>query len=374
MEIRRILIASDSFKGSVSAIRVAEALGSGLRQVVPHCRIMCLPMSDGGEGTGDAVEALGGERVASPTTTIYGNPQSGYWIRWNRVAVIEASVGSAYVPPEERTKASDHTTSVGTGMLVSEAMADPTIDHVYVALGGTGSTDGGMGFLAALGAEFFDDRGAKLLPFGDNLRRVRQWVPPHPLLKPVTGLYDVGTPLLGPYGAVHLFGPQKGIEIDHLAEMEEALAHYARRVEDKRVEWSRTAGAGAAGGIGFGILAAGGELLAGAQVIGDWCKLSDAIASADLVITGEGQIDSQTIHGKVVGHVVRLAGDHRKPVFAVVGSRSGDLSALHKLGLSMVFPLPTGPLKLDEVMGNSEDLLKIVGEEIGWLIYYTARG
>lgn len=366
MRFQRILIAPDSFKGSLSAVRVADAIMTGLSSSAPDLQVTCLPMSDGGEGAGEVVESLGAKRVQAPTASVYGVPRDGYWLRWNRVALVESSVGSGYVPPNERVAPAEHTTSLGTGLLVSAALQDPDIDSVYVALGGTGCTDGGMGFLAGLGAKFFDASGVLLQPYGKNLGKVRRWSPPPRLLKPLIGLYDVGVPLLGDHGAVHLFGPQKGL--DSLEEVESAMGHYAFCLDGRKPQRYMMPGAGAAGGIGFGVLVAGGTLSGGAEMIGEWCELSDTIARSDLVITGEGRIDAQTLHGKVVGYVVQVAAQHNKPVIAIVGSRSRDLWALHNEGLSFVMPIPTGPMQLDHAINQSEQLTAIVGEELGWLV------
>ncbi|PSR35351.1 MAG: glycerate kinase [Sulfobacillus benefaciens] len=364
----QILIAPDSFKGSLSAQAVATGLARGLSHVLPENSVRIQPMADGGEGTGAVVEHLGGRRVFSPTVTIYGQPTEGYWIRWERVAVVEAAVGSGFVPPESRQFSGEHTTSLGTGLLIAHALADPGIDRVIVALGGTGSTDGGMGLLAALGARFEDSHGQILEPFGDNLGKVAKYSAPH-LTKPLMGIYDVQVPLLGPRGAVAQFGIQKGIAPPNVDRVNAEMAHYAHRIQSQLNEhWIENLGAGSAGGMGFGILAAGGCLEPGAETIAHWCKLDEQIQTADWIVTGEGRIDRQTLEGKVVGTIVRHAEQYHKPVVAVVGSRTDDLHELHLAGLTLVMPLATGPMTLQEEMANAPQLLSLLGEELGWLL------
>lgn len=364
----KILIAPDSFKGSLSAQAVAHALVRGLGRVISERLVRIQPMADGGEGTGAVVEQLGGTRVAAPTATIYGQPAEGYWIRWDKTAVVEASVGSGFVPPDRRQFSGEHTTSLGTGLLIAHALADPGIDRVIVALGGTGSTDGGMGLLAALGARFEDINGRALEPFGDNLAKVAKYCGPH-LTKPLMGIYDVQVPLLGERGAVAQFGVQKGIAPTDVDRVHAAMAQFAHRVQSPHTEnWINGQGAGAAGGMGFGILAAGGTLEPGADTIAGWCHLDEQIQTVDWIVTGEGRIDRQTLEGKVVGTVVRHAEYYHKPVVAVVGSRTDDLDELHRAGLTLVMPLATGPMTLQEEMANAPHLLSLLGEELGWLL------
>ncbi len=364
----QILIAPDSFKGSLSAQAVANALMRGLARVLPESSVRIQPMADGGEGTAAVVEQLGGIRVPAPTTTIYGQPTEGYWIRWERTAVVEAAVGSRFVPIDRRQFSGEHTTSLGTGLLIAHALADPGIDRVIVALGGTGSTDGGMGLLSALGARFEDSHGRVLEPFGDNLEHVEKYSAPH-LTKPLTGIYDVQVPLVGHRGAVAQFGIQKGIAPDHVDRINAAMSQYAHRVQSQQNEdWIDNLGAGSAGGMGFGILAAGGYLESGAETISRWCKLDEQIQAADWIVTGEGRIDRQTLEGKVVGTVARHAEYYHKPVVAVVGSRTDDLHELHQAGLTLVMPLATGPMTLQDEMANTPQLLSLLGEELGWLM------
>lgn len=369
----RVVIAPDSYKGALFTDQVAAAIARGLKQcTVVEWEVTCVPMADGGEGTGVVVRALGGAPVTAQTESIYGVPRTGYWMRWGRRAIVEAAVGSGYVPPSERLQDGEHTTSGGTGLLVAQALADPDVDEVFVALGGTGSTDGGMGFLQALGAEFLDVSGRPLHPWGANLDQVAQYISMRNPEKPVIGLYDVGVPLLGPRGAVHQFGPQKGIAPERLVPMDDAMAHYAGVMHGALDTLADVPGAGAAGGMGFGILALGGRLQSGAQTLAEWSNLDWHIAQTDWVITGEGQIDAQTTEGKVVAWVLQSAQQHQKPVIALVGSRRGDLSSLHRRGLAFTMPIGLGPTNLQEAIRTTAESLLAAGEELGWLLGWVA--
>ena len=363
-----ILLSPDSFKGSLSANAVANALREGLSRILPQATVILRPMADGGEGTGAILETLGGVRVPAASATIYGTSTDGYWIRWQRTALVEAAVGSQFVSAKHQQGSGEHTTSLGTGLLIAAALLDPAIDTVMVALGGTGSTDGGMGLLTALGAQFTDREGRAVEPFGDNLGQVAQCVLPQ-TTKPLIGLYDVQVPLLGRRGSVAQFGIQKGILPEDIQRVDGAMARYAHGVQGKaRANWIDTPGAGAAGGMGFGILAAGGQLRPGAESVAQWGRLETHIMVADWIITGEGKIDAQTAEGKVVGFVIRQAARYGKPVIAVVGNRENDLTLLHQMGLTLVLPLVPGPINLQDAMTEARSLLAMAGEEIGWLI------
>ncbi len=370
----RVVIAPDSYKGSLPADQAALAIARGLtRCPTVQWDVVCVPMADGGEGTGIVVRSLGGELVSAGTETVYGVPHSAHWIRWGSKAVIEAAVGSGFVPASHRQADGEYTTSRGTGLLVASALADPAIDEIFVALGGTGSTDGGMGFLQALGAQFFDATGRPLKACGSQLGQVARYVPIKPLSKPVIGLYDVGVPLLGERGAVYQFGPQKGVAPERLAAVDAAMGHYAEIVHSVGGAPVDFPGAGAAGGIGFGILAAGGRLQGGAQTVAQWCCLDAQIAEADWVITGEGQLDQQTSEGKVVAWVLRIAQQHHKPVIALVGSRSRNLSHLHRQGLALALSIGLAPMSLEAAMAATAESLEAAGEEVGWFLGHAAQ-
>lgn len=366
----RLLIAPDSFKGALNASGVAHALGRGVaRAVGDRIQVTIIPMADGGEGTSDVALQWGGVKEPGATVNIYGYPQNdGYWVRWGSRAIVEAAVGSGYVAEDLRKAPGHRTTSLGTGLLVNAAMAHPDIEEVWVALGGTGSTDGGIGFLVGIGARLQDAIGREVEPFGHRLNQVAAYHVP-PLQKPLIGLYDVALPLLGDRGAVSLFGPQKGIGGEYLGEMERGMEHWANVVHaETTMPLALEPGTGAAGGIGFGILVAGGSLRPGAKTVATWQGLEATIEAHDWVVTGEGRIDAQTEAGKAVALVIQSAAAAHKPVIAVVGSRDQDLRFLHESGLCLVLPVVTGPMSHHDAITRASELLETAGEEIGWLI------
>lgn len=366
----RLLIAPDSFKGALSAAEVAAALKRGVQRIAgDKVRVIVTPLADGGEGTSAIAMALGGVKEPGSTVNIYGEPQDhGFWVRWGSRAIVETAVGSGFIPESRRKYPASRTTSLGTGLLMQSAMADPDIQEVFVALGGSGSTDGGMGLLAGIGGEFRDAIGRKLEPFGHNLSQIVDYQVPTPA-KPLIGLYDVGVPLLGERGAVGLFGPQKGLNQEEILAVERGMKNWANIVDRKTSRaLASQAGSGAAGGVGFGILATGGTLRPGAVAVAEWQSLKAQIEASDWVVTGEGRMDAQTEEGKVASVVIQAAHAKRKPVIAVVGSRARNLTRLHQKGLAIVLPIPTGPMSLQDAIENTAELLETVGEEIGWLM------
>lgn len=364
----RILIAPDSFKGALSADRVCAAIEEGIRQALPYPEIQVVPMADGGEGTSAALMTMGGEKILAETVDIYGRPKSGFWVKWGNSALVEASVGSGYVAPQDRIRPAIETTSLGTGLLTRAAMAHPHVEEVFVALGGTGSTDGGMGFLQALGTKFYDPQGNQIEPIGFNLGRVAK-MEPVSLSKPLIGLYDVRSALIGEHGAVKMFGPQKGLETDRLVDYDEMMSHFGRIVAQRvGLGLADQDGAGAAGGIGFGILAAGGRLVPGAEQVASWVDLDGLIAASDAVITGEGRIDEQTLQGKCVGTVARHCAGHQKPLVALVGSRAPGLSGLYQNGVSLIYPIVPGPMTLDDAIQQTYQLVADAAFQIGKML------
>lgn len=310
----RIVIAPDSFKGSLGAAAVADALAEGWLSVRAGDSVALLPQADGGECTLDAMAtAVPGARLrsAGPVTGPDGRPTPGHWLVLpDGTAVVELAQASGL--PLMTALDPLGATTRGLGEVIAAAL-DAGATSLVIGLGGSASTDGGAGALAALGLGLLDEHSIQLPDGGGALARLVR-VETSTLRDPPQGgvrlLSDVTAPLLGPAGAAAVFGPQKGATPDQVVTLDEALAHFAGHVgSGPHRDAATAAGAGAAGGTGYGFLAAwGAEITGGAAEIATLTGLVAAAASADLVITGEGRFDATSRSGKVVGHVLELAG------------------------------------------------------------------
>lgn len=362
----KVVIAPDSFKESLSAELVAEAIAQGVRDAVPEAEIVCVPMADGGEGTVDAVlAAAGGERRIS----IVHGPM-GYevkapwgWLPESNTAVIEmaAASGLHLVPVTERdaTRASTY----GTGQLVLQAL-DAGAQRIIMGFGGSATNDGGAGMLRALGARFLDAAGLEIGEGGLALRSLQQI--------DLSGMderlqevrfdvaCDVDNPLTGTKGASHIFGPQKGASPQQVLALDEALGAYADVVAELFGQDVRDfPGAGAAGGIGF---AAKAFLLAefrpGVQLVADLSGLSHAVQGADLVITGEGKLDEQTLYGKTPAGVAAVASAVGVPTVAIAGTLGVGYQRLRDIGITAAFSITSGPMTLETACAETAKLLR----------------
>jgi glycerate kinase len=305
----KVVIAPDSFKGTLAAERVAAALAEGWRSVRPTDEVVQLPIADGGEGTLDVFAAAvpGARRRPATVTGPRGQLVDAEWLALpDGTAVVELARGSGLpLMGDRRDARAAHT--VGLGQLLAAALDDPGIRQIIVTLGGSASTDGGTGALAALGARFLDATGASLPPGGGSLVRLAG-VDLGGLRKPPPGgvlcLTDVDAPLCGPRGAAAVFGPQKGADRTDVPVLDEGLQRLAGLLGGD----PDAPGAGAAGGTGYGLATAWrARLVPGAATVAEHAGLPDALAEADLVITGEGRFDATSLTGKVVGGVLSLA-------------------------------------------------------------------
>jgi glycerate 2-kinase len=323
----RVVVAPDSFKGSASAADVAAAIAEGWRRVRPADDVAIAPLADGGEGTLDAVAAAtpGSTRVPVTVTGPQGRPVSAEWLLLEhpdgtRTGLVELALCSGLELLDELAPESAHT--LGFGQAIRAAL-DHGVDRLLLALGGSSSSDGGAGALAALGARVLDELGAAV-PLGNaGLARIAtvDWASVASL--PAGGavlLSDVDNPLLGDRGAVAVFGAQKGVTADRARATESALAHFAGALaQNPGGARPEDPGAGAAGGTGVGMLAWGATMSSGARAIAETIGLPASIASADLVITGEGRFDGQSAGGKAPVEVLRLARSSGVPCALVAG-------------------------------------------------------
>ena len=356
----KIVIAPDSFKESLSAPEVAAAIARGWRQVFPEAELLLRPMADGGEGTVDAVlAATGGERRECRVCGPLGESVLAHW-GWlgEGTAVLEmASASGLHHVPRDRRDATV-TTSLGTGELIRAAL-DAGATRIILGLGGSATNDGGVGLLQALGVRFLDAREVELPPGGAALARLARidvgGLDPRLLQARLEIAADVDNPLCGPRGASRVFGPQKGADPQQVEQLDAALEHYARLVAATLGEdHSHHPGVGAAGGLGFAVRAflhAG--FRPGIELVAELSGLADAVEGADLVITGEGRLDSQSLHGKTPVGVARIARAAGVPVVALAGSLGEDYQALYAAGIDAAFALSPGPQSLEQAMAGA---------------------
>ena len=382
---RRVLLAIDSFKGSVSSAQAEEAVAEGVRRVWPDAEVRTLPLADGGEGTLDAVAACGGELVTCEVAGPLGErvPARMLVDVEHESAVIEMAeaAGIGYSPCTESSALAATTYGVGGLMLRAVRAGAKTI---YIGLGGA-TNDGGAGMLQALGARVVDDRGCDVAPGLAGLEQVAS-VDLAPALRALNGarvvvLSDVENPLVGRRGALAVFGGQKGLPTDDaeaLHKCDSWMVGYGRLLDTAIAraraqgllcapEGTRTfgsvlgvPGAGAAGGLGAALLALGAELRSGVETVLDLVGFDERVRDVDLVITGEGNMDEQSAAGKAPVGVARRAKRYGKPAIAVVGGRADNLDAVYEQGIDLVLPICRKPMDLEQALDPQEATTNLI--------------
>ncbi|MCJ2378703.1 glycerate kinase [Vibrio sp. ZSDZ34] len=362
----KIVIAPDSYKESLTAMEVAQSIETGFKQIFTEAEFIKLPMADGGEGTVQSlVDANDGSIVSCSVTGPLGKQVDGFYglMGDESTAIIEmaAASGLHLVAPEQRDPMV--TTTFGTGELVKAAL-DRGVKHIIVGIGGSATNDGGIGMAQALGASFLDAQGNELGFGGGELSKLASIdlsrLDPRLQAIKLEVACDVDNPLCGAKGASHVFGPQKGATPEMVVTLDKNLAHYADVIKATNGrDVIDISGAGAAGGLGAALLGLfDASLRPGIDIVMDAVRLSDVIKDADLVITGEGRIDSQTIHGKTPIGVARTAKRYDIPVIAIAGSTAKDCAIVHKHGIDAVYSVVLGatdlPTALKEAAFNVE--------------------
>ena len=368
----KIVIAPDSYKESLSALAVAAAIEQGFCEIFPGAEYVKLPVADGGEGTVEAmVAATEGEIVRVRVTGPLGEPVEGFYGRSGdqKSAFIEmaAASGLEMVPPARRNPLK--TTSWGTGELIRHAL-DAGVKHIIIGIGGSATNDGGAGMVQALGAKLLTEQGEQIGPGGGELDKLAR-IDISGLDKRLAGCRievacDVTNPLIGDEGATAVFGPQKGATPQMIARLDKALAHYAQIIaRDLDIDVLNLAGGGAAGGMGAALYAfCGAELRQGIEIVTDALHLDQQVADADLVITGEGRIDSQTIHGKVPVGVAKIAKRYNKPVIGIAGSLTADVGVVHDHGIDAVFSVIYTVCTLEEALEEAAENVRMAARNI----------
>jgi glycerate kinase len=327
----KILIAPDKFKGSLSAREVAENISAGLRDVLLDAKVDIVPMADGGEGTAQVIgDALGGSWVNCAAHDPLGREiDARYtWIEDRKLAVMEMSEAAGMRRLSESERDPVPATTFGVGEMILDA-ASRRANEIIIGLGGSASNDGGFGMARALGFRFFSgtDHEYELNNAISELQKLRRIQKPGNLLLPkIIAAVDVRNPLLGKNGATQIFGPQKGASEDKVNILERALTRLADVVsKDLEIDYRDEPGAGAAGGLGFGLISfCGARIRPGFDVVAEAVKLGAKMKDVDLVVTGEGSLDAQTLQGKTPAGVAQLARRLGKRVFAIVGQAAND--------------------------------------------------
>ena len=369
----RIVVAPDKFKGSLSSRSAAEAIGLGLARALPNAKLDLVPVADGGDGTAETiVHSLGGQMVAREVQGPDRKPvQARYGlVSGAKVAVIELAQASglALVPAGSNDPLTAST--YGTGQLISAAI-DAGAERIILAIGGSATNDAGAGALSALGAAFLDEQGNPLAPGGAALAKLAT-IDTAALDHKLGSISfeiasDVRNPLCGPSGASAVYGPQKGASPKDVRTLDAALARFADVARAKvGIDVRDVPGAGAAGGVGAGFLAlAHAALRPGAQLVLEVLDFEQHLAGANLVITGEGRLDKQTLAGKAPYAVAQAAAAHNIPVVALAGSVECSAEELEQASIAFALPIVTGPMTVEEAMQRGAELLATTAHTLG---------
>ncbi|QTE02043.1 glycerate kinase [Streptomyces cyanogenus] len=370
-ETRRVLIAADKFKGSLTAVQVAERVTAGLRGVVPDLPVEALPVADGGDGTVDAAVAAGFERREVRVAGPLGQEVTAAFALRDGTAVVEMAEASGLQRLPAGVFAPLTASTYGSGELLRAAL-DAGARTIVFGVGGSATTDGGAGMLSALGARFLTEEGEPVSPGGGGLadlaRADLSGLDPRLSSVELVLASDVDNPLTGPKGAPAVYGPQKGASPDDVETLDATLAHFAKVLEaeagPRAAEYAAAPGAGAAGGIGYGALLLGARFRPGIEVMLDVLGFAPALERASLVITGEGSLDEQTLHGKAPAGVAAAARAAGKQVVAVCGRLALPTEALLGAGISRAYPLTSVEPDVARCIAEAGPILERVAARI----------
>lgn len=369
MKEYNIVLATDSFKGSASSKQVEDWLELGIRKVLPNCTIHKFPIADGGEGTVDAITStLGGQFKETQVKDPLGNEiVAKYGLLDSQTAVIEMAESSGITLIEQSNENALVASTYGVGQLILAAIADG-VTEIYLGLGGSATSDGGIGMAQALGVSFKDKEGNEISSGVNGIKDLVSidisGISSLAEKVKIRLLSDVTNPLTGKNGTINVYGPQKGILPEQIQELDSYMVHYGSLLHQVIGEdIANQPGAGAAGGLGAGLLAfCGAEFNQGIDEILHLLKVEQKIQDASLVITGEGRMDSQSANGKAPVGIAKLAKKYEKPVIAVVGGCEGDLTPVYEAGIDLVLSVLNRPMPLEEAILQVEDNVVATGE------------
>lgn len=374
----KIILAPDKFRGSLTASQACEAMAAGVREACPEAIIQSIPLSDGGEGfletlvqatQGTFHEVQAHDPLMRKITTSYGISGD------KQTAFIEMATvsGLALLQPDEYQ--ATQTTTFGTGEVLKAAIRSG-VRKVILGIGGSASTDGGIGLALALGWQFFDKNGQLLPPNGASLLHIHRIESPSPdSAVELLIASDVTAPLFGPTGAAHVYGPQKGASPEEVELLDEGLKNLAKKVADQGLgigSLAEVPGAGAAGGLGFGLMAfAGAKIRPGAELVMELTGFQEVLSTADLVLTGEGKLDEQSLQGKLIGRICQEAQKQQIPVLALCGTLAAKPSRLKEMGLSYATSILNSPMDLNKALETAAEQLR---EASFWAVHWYSIG
>lgn len=335
-----ILIVPDSFKGTLTAQQVCDIIGQAFADTLQNTKIIKLPAADGGEGLCSCLHKIkGGEMISATVSGVFGEKmQAEYLMLADKTAVVEMAV-CAGLPLAGDNKNPENATTFGVGELIANAVSSGA-KRILLGLGGSATNDCGAGMAAALGWRFFDENGESFVPTGGTLCRIAKIEKPeNPYEISAVAACDVENPLYGENGAAYIFAPQKGADAAMVSRLDNGLRHTSEIIRrDCGTDVSQIKGAGAAGGMGAGAVAfLNAELKKGIDILLDTADFDKKAANADLIITGEGRLDFQSVNGKVVSGVAQRAAKHNKRIIAICGSKGDGAKEIKKLGVTDLY-------------------------------------
>ena len=356
--MKKCVVVSDSFKGTVSSREICEIAQRVIPRHFPACEVVCIPVADGGEGTVDCfIQAMGAQRVEVTVTNALGEKSAAAYARIGELAIIEMAA-AAGLPQVGALRCPGTATTYGVGELIAHAV-DSGCRKILLGLGGSATNDGGCGCAAALGVRFYDADGQSFVPVGDTLGRIARidTAEAEALLRSVeiTVMCDVTNPLYGPTGAAYVFAPQKGADAEKVKSLDAGLRHFGDVIRSQYgLDVGAMPGAGAAGGMGAGCVALlGGTIQSGIDAVLDVTGFDRQLEGADLVITGEGRIDSQSADGKVISGVARRTRAKGVPLIAIAGGIADSAGAVYDIGVSAMFSTDRAALPVDMLGARS---------------------
>lgn len=369
--MQNFILVPDSFKGTLSAIEVCNIMKSLIKNLYKDANIISVPVADGGEGTVDAfLYALGGEKKSVWVSDAFNEQKilAHYAMLKDNIAVIEMAA-CAGLPLVKNRLEPDKTTTFGVGELIVDAI-NSGAKKIILGLGGSATNDGGCGMAAALGVKFKDEQDQKFIPTGGTLSKIYKidMNNIYPKIKDIEfiSMCDVDNPLCGRLGASAVFAPQKGADEDMVKLLDEGLAHLAKIIKrDLHIEVKDIKGAGAAGGLGAGSIAfLQSKLTKGIDVVLDTINFDELVSKADIVFTGEGKFDSQSLHGKVVMGVANRSQKYKTPVIVVTGAIGENIQEAYNKGITAIFSINKEPMEFSKSALKSKENMILTMENI----------